>query len=114
MNGPHGLTHLWNMAFRMWKYERPELDVLLLSNNDVLYSSGCMATFSKIFAATPLLSGRPYALGPLCSGRGCGMSKQQDVARIFAAEFSGSKDLEGLPGTLAKVQHKVNDPKVRA
>jgi len=114
MNGPHGLTHLWNMAFRVWKFERPSTDVLLLSNNDVLYAPGCIDTFRTILAARPHLSGKPYALGPLCFDKGCGQSRHQDVAHVFAASFNGSDELAGLPGTLATVQRKVNDPMVRA
>eukprot|EP00928_Gymnodinium_smaydae_P039138 TRINITY_DN26804_c0_g2_i2.p1 TRINITY_DN26804_c0_g2~~TRINITY_DN26804_c0_g2_i2.p1 ORF type:complete len:955 (-),score=107.63 TRINITY_DN26804_c0_g2_i2:20-2884(-) len=117
-DGPHGITHMWNMAFRFWKFERPWVDVLLLSNNDVLYAPGCLASFQRAFAKQRTINGEAYALGPLCYGDGCGYARHaaQNIEHSFSAwaDGPGRAQLAGLPGTLASVQAAVDSREVRS
>eukprot|EP00747_Dinoflagellata_sp_TGD_P036447 gnl/TRDRNA2_/TRDRNA2_138477_c0_seq2.p1 gnl/TRDRNA2_/TRDRNA2_138477_c0~~gnl/TRDRNA2_/TRDRNA2_138477_c0_seq2.p1 ORF type:complete len:305 (+),score=35.23 gnl/TRDRNA2_/TRDRNA2_138477_c0_seq2:26-940(+) len=114
VDGPHGLTYLWNLAYRMWKFERPSAEVLLLSNNDVLYAPGCMASFLQIFREKRAVHEGTFALGALCFDKGCGGARHttQNIARTFPS--IPQQLLKELPDSLEQVQQEVNDPTVRA
>eukprot|EP00928_Gymnodinium_smaydae_P081808 TRINITY_DN65265_c0_g1_i1.p1 TRINITY_DN65265_c0_g1~~TRINITY_DN65265_c0_g1_i1.p1 ORF type:complete len:638 (-),score=40.55 TRINITY_DN65265_c0_g1_i1:342-2255(-) len=116
-NGPRGLTFSWNLAYRVWKFERPWLEVLILSNNDVLYPRGCIGSFARIFSETSTVEGHPYALGPLCHADGCGYAAdtKQNIENAFSNWVSseGRDHLLRLPKAQAKIQEAINDESVR-
>jgi len=84
---PKGLTNLWNVAFG--DFLKTDSDILLLTNNDVLFSRGSIEQMVDAFSIE-----NPIMLGPLSNRPGvCSDGGQyQDVRRYLQKGFPDIHD----------------------